>query len=172
MVEKALGAEGHEIAGTMVGADALEAIAQKKPDLLLLDSTLDGLNAFETCREALSLPGLEHLRVVLLAGPLDTVDSSEALRAGVSTVLQKPLDPAALSALVGNGQESSDGTAPKGSKPKPPTVELLVNQALGDASSDQLKNEIREQVEAVVTASIPALVDHITDRLADKLKPR
>lgn len=172
MVEEALSAEGHEIAGTMVGADALEAIAQNKPDIVLLDSTLDGLNAFDTCREALSLPGMEHLRVILLAGPLETVDSSEALQAGASAVLQKPLDPAALSALVGNGQDSSSDAASSESQPKPPAVNLLVDQALGDTSEKQLRNSIREQVEAVVNASIPSLVDHITDRLADKLKPR
>ena len=172
IVEKALGAEGHQIAGTMVGSETLESIAQSKPDIVLLDSTLGDLNAFDTCREVLSLPGMEHLRVVLLAGPLETVDSSEALAAGVSTVLQKPLDPMALSELVGNGRDSSPDTAPKGSKPKPPAINLLVHQALGDASAEQLRKAIRKQVEEVVTASIPSLVDHITDRLADKLKPR
>ena len=71
MVEKSLGAEGHEIAGTMVGSEALESIAQSKPDIVLLDSTLGELDAFDTCREVLSLPGMEKLRVVLLAGPLE-----------------------------------------------------------------------------------------------------
>lgn len=165
MVEKSLGAEGHEIAGTMVGSEALESIAQSKPDIVLLDSTLGELNAFDTCREVLALPGMEELRVVLLAGPLETIDSTEALQAGVSTVLQKPLDPEALNALVGNG---SDG----GSESKPAAVDLLVHQALGDADSQQLRSAIHQQVEAVVTASIPSLVDHITDRLAEKFKPR
>ena len=172
IVEKSLGAEGHQIAGTMVGSEALESIAQSKPDIVLLDSTLGDLNAFDTCREVLSLPGMEHSRVVLLAGPLETVDSSEALEAGVATVLQKPLDPAALGDLVGNVQDNSTGTAPRGSKPKPPAVNLLVHQALGAESPAQLRKAIRKQVEEVVTASIPSLVDHITDRLADKLKRR
>lgn len=169
MVEKSLGAEGHEIAGTMVGSEALESIAQSKPDIVLLDSTLGELNAFDTCREVLSLPGMEELRVVLLAGPLETIDSSEALQAGVSSVLQKPLDPEVLSALVGNG---GDGAASDGSKSKPPAVDLLVHQALGDADAQQLRSAIHKQVEAVVNASIPSLVDHITDRLAEKLKPK
>ncbi len=169
MVEKSLGAEGHEIAGTMVGSEALESIAQSKPDIVLLDSTLGELNAFDTCREVLSLPGMEKLRVVLLAGPLETVDSTEALQAGVSSVLQKPLDPETLSALVGNG---GDGAAANGPKSKPAAIDLLVHQALGDESAEQLRSAIHKQVEAVVTASIPSLVDHITDRLAEKLKPR
>ncbi|MDE0261302.1 MAG: response regulator [Bryobacterales bacterium] len=167
MVEKSLGADGHEIAGTMVGSEALESIAQSKPDIVLLDSTLGELNAFDTCREVLSLPGMEELRVVLLAGPLETIDSTEALQAGVSTVLQKPLDPAVLSELVGDGGDGAEG-----SKSKPPAVDLLVHQALGDADSQQLRSAIHKQVEAVVNASIPSLVDHITDRLAEKLKPK
>lgn len=168
MVEKSLGADGHEIAGTMDGAEALESIAHSKPDIVLLDSTLGGLNAFDTCREMLSFPGMEELRVVLLAGPLETIDSSEALQAGVSDVLQKPLDPEVLSALVGDG---GDADASKGSK-KLPAVDLLVHQALGDADSQQLRSAIHKQVEAVVNASIPSLIDHITDRLAEKLKPK
>ena len=84
-------------------------------------------------------------------------------------MLQKPLDPEVLSALVGNG---GDGAASEGSKSKPPAVDLLVHQALGDADSQQLRSAIHKQVEAVVNASIPSLVDHITDRLAEKLKPK
>ncbi|MCY4189220.1 MAG: response regulator, partial [Bryobacterales bacterium] len=172
IVRDTLGPDGHTITGAMTGPEALESISRDKPDIVLLDSTLSGLNALDACREALSLPSLENTRVVLLSGPLETVDDTEALQAGAWQVLQKPLDPEALAKLVDNDPDSSPGTGQGEAQAQLPAIDILVQKALRTENEKQLREEIREQVQNILALSIPSLVDRIADRLADKLRER
>ena len=176
IVEETLQAEGHEVTGTLEGAGTLEAIIARKPDIVLLDSTMSGIDVYGTCRDALASPGMEKLRVVLLAGPLELIDNTQALTAGASAILQKPLDPGELTDLVSGRAKDTPEDATASEKPVAPGVDQLVHRALGESNSSEeseaglLRDTIREQVAAVVTASMPAIIDRITDRLAEKLK--
>lgn len=45
-----LSALGHEIAEAPAGSDALDSVAVRAPDLILLDWCMPGMGGFETCK--------------------------------------------------------------------------------------------------------------------------
>ncbi len=168
MVEEVLGPEGHEILGVENGVRALEQVVEAVPDLVLVDTTLPGAGVYDICRGIQEQRGLDGVRIVMLAGPLESVDPDEATQAGVHAVLQKPLDAKMLSALVAD----APGPAPPKTEAEQnqQMVDTLVHQALGQASTEPSREAIREQIEAVVMASMPAIIDRIADRLAERLR--
>ncbi len=170
MVEEVLGADGHEISGAADGADLLERISEANPDVVLMDVSLPAADAFDICRGITAQRALADTQLVLLAGPLDTVDDNEATQAGVHSVLQKPLSAEALTALVEADEVPEPGILAEGKTRKVLLVEDLVKGALEQPKPEASREAIREQVEAVMTASMPAMIDRITDRLAERLK--
>ena len=168
MVEEVLGSAGHEVLGVEDGARALEKVAEAVPDLVLLDTTLPDAGVYDICRGIQGQRGLDAVRIVMLAGPLESIDPDEAAQAGVHSVLQKPLDAKMLSALMAD----TSGPAPPQTEAEQnhQMVDTLVNQALGQASAGLSREAIREQIEAVVMASMPAIIDRIADRLAERLR--
>lgn len=168
IVEEVLGSEGHEILGVEDGVCALEQVAEAVPDLVLLDTTLPGVGVYDICHGIQEQRGLDAVRIVMLAGPLESIDPDEATQAGVHAVLQKPLDAKMLSALVA---ADTDSAPPKSeAEQNLQMVDTLVHQALGQESAEPSREAIREQIEAVVMASMPTIIDRIADRLAERLR--
>lgn len=170
IVEDTLGAEGHEVIGVSDGSGALEAIARAIPDLVLLDTTLPGADGFEICRGVLAQKGLDTCRLVLLAGPLETVDEAEATEAGVHEVVQKPLDTGILESLVAGLPPAPVKESPPGVVDQGQIIDALMHEALGPENAGPSRAAIREQIEAVMADAMPAIVDRITDRLVARLK--
>ena len=170
MVEDVLGADGHEVSGVSDGADLLHRVSEAGPDLVLMDASLPAADAFEICRGILAQRALADTEIVMLAGPLDTIDSEEATQAGVRSILQKPLSADDLSALVETPEDPDQKQAAAEAEHRELSVEDLVHGALEQPQAERSREVIREQVEAVMTASMPAMIDRITDRLAKRLK--
>ena len=169
-VQETLGPVGHDVVEVSDGKNLLERIAEARPDLILLDTTLPGANSLEVCQGVLSQRNLDGCRLVLLAGPLETPDDAEAAEAGVGEVVQKPLDTSVLERLVAGLPTSG----PEGVAPTPPSgqeiVDSLIHQALGPEVSGPSREAVRREIEAVVRATMPAIVDRLTDRLLDQLR--
>ncbi len=172
MVEDVLGADGHEVSGVSDGVDLLHLVSEASPNLVLIDVSLPAGDAFEICRGILAQRALADTEIVMLAGPLDTINHDEATQAGVRAVLQKPLSAADLSALVKAPEGPDKKEAAAGPQRQELSVEDLVQGALEQSQAEPSRAVIREQVEAVMTASMPAMIDRITDRLAKRLKTR
>lgn len=71
------------------GSEAVLLVRQTRPDVILMDIRMPQMNGLEATRAVLSMPGLEHPRVIMLT----TFDADEyvfsALRAGASGFLLK-----------------------------------------------------------------------------------
>ena len=170
IVEETLGASGHEVFSVRDGAEALESISRCDPDLILLDTTLPNADSFDICRGLLARQRSVSGRIVLLAGPLETLDEDDATQVGVHTIVQKPLDTLVLESLVSDfpiGEEREPAAVPDD---REQMIDALVHEALGPADSGPSREAIREQIEAVVFAAMPAIIDRIADRLVDRLK--
>lgn len=171
MVEEILGVEGHAVTGVVDGSEALEQLTSVKPDVALLDATLPGADASDICAAIFAQHDLDHIRIVMLAGPLEAIDEGEPLPPGIHSIVQKPLDTTSLLDLVRDlpaAERGSDEASDAGTQQL--VVDTLVNEALRHANSSPSREAIREQIEAVVMASMPAIIDRITDRLTDRLK--
>lgn len=92
MGRQILSQEGYEVATTSDGDETLQYLTENQPDLVLADTRMPGPSGFEICRRIKRHPKLTHVKVVLLAGPLEPFDPAQAEAAGSDGVLHKPLD--------------------------------------------------------------------------------
>ena len=82
------------------GETALELAAAEKPDLVLLDVMLPGINGFEVCRKLKADPATLHVPVVMLTALDKQQDRVEGLEAGADDFLSKPFEDLALMSRV------------------------------------------------------------------------
>lgn len=80
--------------------DLLAHAAEFRPDLVLLDIGLPGLNGFEAVARLRGMPALAGTRFVALSGFGRTEDRSRGIAAGFEAYLVKPVDPAAVLSLL------------------------------------------------------------------------
>jgi DNA-binding response OmpR family regulator len=91
---------GYEAAGAADGFAALEQAAAQRPDLVVLDLMLPGIDGIEVMRRLRELPG-PPLAVILLTARGEESDRLVGLRQGADDYVVKPFSPAELVARVG-----------------------------------------------------------------------
>lgn len=94
-----LGTCGHTVAAAASGEEALQRWRDARPDVVLLDLGLLGIDGFETCRR-LRAAGCRAV-IAALTGYGSAADRRQTEAAGFDRHVQKPVDPAALAELVG-----------------------------------------------------------------------
>ncbi|WP_018948507.1 bifunctional diguanylate cyclase/phosphodiesterase [Thioalkalivibrio sp. ALMg11] len=92
--------EGYPVRTAVGGGAAIEALREKRYDLLLLDLTMPELDGLDVLR-FMQAAGLETLTVVV-SGNSTVEDVAGALREGAHDYLKKPYEPAELLATVRN----------------------------------------------------------------------
>jgi signal transduction histidine kinase/DNA-binding response OmpR family regulator len=90
---------GHEVRVCHDGPAALALADEFRPDLVLLDIGLPGMDGYEVARRLRELPGLDKVPLVALSGYGQEEDVRRSRQAGFDRHLVKPADPAALAAL-------------------------------------------------------------------------
>jgi len=93
--------EGYRVRTAEAGAEALEALAAERPDLMILDVMLPGLSGYEVLAEARRRPELADLPVVLLTARRDEADRVRGLELGADDYVTKPFSPRELVLRVG-----------------------------------------------------------------------
>lgn len=91
--------KGHEVTSLPSGEGLLEAIAERKPDLVLMDIQLPGRDGFELLAE-IRASQFAKLRVVALTAHAMSGDPEKAREAGFDEYITKPIDIATFSDLV------------------------------------------------------------------------
>jgi signal transduction histidine kinase len=91
---------GHEIYKAVDGVQALEAATRVRPDLVLLDIGMPGMDGYEVARRIRSQPWGRAARLVALSGWGQESDRKRSREAGFDTHCIKPLDPQRLSMLL------------------------------------------------------------------------
>lgn len=97
MLLEVLGAEVHAVHG---GAAALEILPAYRPDLVLLDIGMPGMDGYEVAQRIRRLPGLGGIRLVALTGWGQDEDRRRTEESGFERHLTKPADLAALRTLL------------------------------------------------------------------------
>ena len=93
---------GHETASVYTAADALERATEFRPDVVLLDIGLPGMDGYEVAQKMRELPGLKDIRLVAVTGYGRSDDRRRARDAGFDDHLTKPVEFAVLNrALAG-----------------------------------------------------------------------
>lgn len=78
------------------GQEGLERAAAEKPDLILLDTNMPGMNGHEMLEHLRADPALKHIPVIMLTARCESQDIAAASARGVSDYVTKPFDFAQL----------------------------------------------------------------------------
>ena len=93
VLEMALAAEGFtKVVGCARGDEGLTAIRRRKPDLVLLDVMLPGVDGFAICRRIRETPALSGTRIVMLTARTQSEDIVRGLECGADDYVTKPFD--------------------------------------------------------------------------------
>jgi len=95
-----LGAGYRDVASSARGDEGLRAVERDKPDLVLLDVMLPGLDGFSVARRIRETPDLAATRIVMLTARTAPEDVVRGLEAGADDYVTKPFDRKVLLARV------------------------------------------------------------------------
>jgi putative two-component system response regulator len=84
--------EGFEVRDAADGATAIQECATFRPDLILLDIMMPGMDGFEVCRHIKATPETRLTPVVLITGLTTTEDRIMGINSGADDFLSKPID--------------------------------------------------------------------------------
>lgn len=73
------------------GEDALKQISYTKPDMILLDVMMPGIDGFETCRRLKANQDTREIPVIFMTALTDTVDKVKGLKMGAVDYISKPV---------------------------------------------------------------------------------
>ena len=100
LVQHRLARDGFEVHGFHDGLEAFTAIRGSRPDLVILDVKLPGMDGFEFLERIRTVPGLRSVPVVMLTAMGREEDIVQGLRLGADDYVLKPFSPAELSARI------------------------------------------------------------------------
>ena len=92
--------ENYKVKGFQSGEEAITQAAGIKPDLMILDLMLPGLDGIEVCKFIKHHPELATTKVIILTAKGDESDIVSGLEIGADDYMTKPFSPKVLNARV------------------------------------------------------------------------
>lgn len=92
--------EGFQVITTPDGACGLDMAREEKPDLIILDVMLPGMNGLEVCRELQQDTATRYIPVIILSARAEELDRVLGLEMGADDYIIKPFSPRELVARV------------------------------------------------------------------------
>ncbi len=83
--------KGFDVFVAMDGESAIEQIALARPDLILLDVMMPGIDGFETCRRLKANKENADIPIIFMTALTDTVDKIKGFAAGAVDYVTKPI---------------------------------------------------------------------------------
>ena len=92
--------ENYELRRVANGTDALAAIRERAPDLVLLDVMLPGPSGYEICQRIRLDPALARTRILMMTAKGGEMERRKGLALGADAFLSKPFSTAELKSMV------------------------------------------------------------------------
>ena len=105
LISDMLRAEKYTCFSATSGEEAIEFLAAIKPDLILLDRTLPGINGFEVCKLIKNNKDLKKIPIIFLTATNEVKDKVEGFRIGAVDYITKPFQKEELLARVNSHLE-------------------------------------------------------------------
>ena len=93
LIKFALQSEGFEVVAVYDGITALRTVEKEKPDLILLDVMIPGVDGFEVCQLIKHNIKLMHIPVLMVTAKVRKEDRALGLEKGADDYITKPFDP-------------------------------------------------------------------------------
>ena len=116
LVRYNLAKEGYEVAAVRSGEEAMRSVDSAKPDLIVLDLMLPGLDGLEVCKLIKNDEKASDIFIVMLTAKGEEADIVTGLELGADDYITKPFSPRVLIARVKavlrrKARESSDDSS-------------------------------------------------------------
>lgn len=102
LVKMSLAVEGYEVKTAVSGFEAMESVEQDKPELIVLDIMMPGMNGYEVCMEIKKKPTTKNIKVIFLTARGNPGDAQQGFSIGGDDYIIKPFDPEELLEKVKN----------------------------------------------------------------------
>ncbi|MCB2185468.1 MAG: response regulator [Deltaproteobacteria bacterium] len=96
LMEELFAVHGARVEGVQEGATALTLARSQRPDLILLDIMMPGMDGYEVCRRLKADEATRRIPVVMITGLGQLDDKIKGLEAGADDFLSKPVNSAEL----------------------------------------------------------------------------
>ena len=96
LIEVALQRHGFEVIGAFSGPEGLEIAERERPDLILLDMMMPGMDGNAVCRALRQNPDLAATPIIMFTAKGQATDKKDSFDAGADDYLTKPTRPAEL----------------------------------------------------------------------------
>lgn len=116
VVELVLAEEGFDIKAASDGEEALAAMAQFRPDVVLADIDMPKMNGYQLCEKIKANPDTKNVPVILLAGAFEPLDEELAKNVGAEDYVIKPFESQELISKINAvlaAEEMVQGAAPE-----------------------------------------------------------
>ena len=102
MAKKILSEAGYEVTTVSNGAAALKKIAERTPDLVILDIYMPGYTGLEVCERVKRAAATSRMPVLLSVGKLEPYREQDATAVRADGVIVKPFEATELVTIVTN----------------------------------------------------------------------
>ncbi|MDH4272626.1 MAG: response regulator transcription factor [Candidatus Aminicenantes bacterium] len=92
--------EGYEVLCAQTGEEALELVRREKPDLVLLDLMLPGIDGYKVCSILRKDPGTSEILIIMVTAKKRMEDIVAGLKNYADDYVTKPFDPEVLLARI------------------------------------------------------------------------
>jgi len=100
LLEAKLSSEYYDVISAKDGFEAIAKAKEHKPDIILLDVMMPGMDGFEVCKKLKEDFEVSHIPIVMVTALTDKSDRIKGLEAGADDFITKPINDVALFARV------------------------------------------------------------------------
>lgn len=159
---KFLSDSGFKVLVAVDGESAIEQIEYVRPDIILLDIMMPGIDGFETCRRLKASPEMEEIPVIFLSALSDTVDKVKGFNIGGVDYITKPINQEEVLSRVKTHLTISSLQ----NKLHEKNQELLnVNQNLEKLVEQKTKQLIEQEKSAIIGRLTQGMVHNLKNHL-------
>lgn len=161
---RALTSEGYEVGRATSGQEALKLLAERRPDLVILDIIMPGMDGLAVCRAIRADPAYNDLTILFLTARGQTDDVVAGLDAGGDDYVVKPFQLAELTAraraLIRRSQRQVLSESPV----------LTVGPLVLDSNTHQVAVGENEPIQ--LTATEHRLLRYLAEHVNQALSPQ
>lgn len=95
-----LKSKGYQVVGAASGTEALAVVQREKPDLVLLDVMLPGIDGFKVCARLKGAPETKDIPIVMLTARTRQEDIARGRDAGANEYITKPFQSAQVTRVI------------------------------------------------------------------------
>ncbi|MBR9812443.1 response regulator [bacterium] len=101
-MRKMLEKNGHQVSESTSGEDAVARVTAEKPDVVIMDVVMPGLNGFQATRTLSRNPDTAEIPVIVVSSKSQETDKLWAKRQGARAYIVKPVKEQDLVSAIGS----------------------------------------------------------------------